>query len=553
MLTPFKIIKMITFSQPLYFFLFVLMSFLLALTGIAIPWFLKNVIDMAIENHHISHINEYGLYLLGLCIGLYFTFLLNDKIVGLLIQKGVYHFRQIIYQNIINKPYEFTQNIRPSEIVHHLMQDVFQIEKNMFMFFKTGFFHFFLTVGILVLMWNSNHLLSLSICCFLFISLGITLFIGKPLGYLNKRVQKKFSHMQSKYLDIFQGLYIVKNFGQETVELEALDQLNEEYTKIKIKLISAESFLTPVGYLMEIIGVIIVIWIGAYLILKKQITPGYLLAFLMYAEILAEPFSRIFNYIEWWKNTRVILQRLSSFLIPFEQTPSSYFKNEDAPNRIENIVMQNINFKYPNTTNLILHDINICAQKGSIIGLIGKNGSGKTTLMDLLLGFHQPSTGEVLVNGRSIFDFSESSWRKKIGVLSQEPYLFNETILKNICYSNEKTSMVVIKKAISDARLDDLIQKLPMGLNTVIGEKDGKFSGGERKKIALARLLIKNPEIIIFDELSNHLDHQSLQEILEIIQNIAENKMIFIIDHRLSFIKKVATQMIQLENGHIKN
>ena len=113
--------------------------------------------------------------------------------------------------------------------------------------------------------------------------------------------------------------------------------------------------------------------------------------------------------------------------------------------------------------------------------------------------------------------------------------------------------MVVIKKAISDARLDDLIQKLPMGLNTVIGEKDGKFSGGERKKIALARLLIKNPEIIIFDELSNHLDHQSLQEILEIIQNISENKMIFIIDHRLSFIKKVATQMIQLENGHIKN
>ncbi len=209
---------------------------------------------------------------------------------------------------------------------------------------------------------------------------------------------------------------------------------------------------------------------------------------------------------------------------------------------------KNVFFHYSDDERLVLKDLNLTVNAGETIALVGESGSGKSTIVNMAIGFFMPNSGEVLIDGKNIKELDMRSIRKHIAVVPQNTILFNGTIKENITYGRPNVSKTEIDKAIEAANLKGVIEKLPKGINTDIGEHGGKLSGGQRQRISIARAIIRNPDVIIFDEATSALDTVSEAEIQEAINNLSKNKTTFIVAHRLSTIRN-ADKIAVMQNG----
>tara|TARA_B100000131_G_scaffold265255_1_gene262734 strand:- start:261 stop:1181 length:921 start_codon:yes stop_codon:yes gene_type:complete len=201
-----------------------------------------------------------------------------------------------------------------------------------------------------------------------------------------------------------------------------------------------------------------------------------------------------------------------------------------------NIIFKDVNFKYQNDSKNILNQINTTINKGQTIAIVGKSGAGKSTFSELIPRLYDIQQGEILIDNTNIKKYTLKSLRNMIGIVTQNSILFNDTIKNNISYGNKKVSDEQILKAVDSANLNDLINKLPKGLNTIIGENGVKLSGGEKQRLSIARAIIKNPEILILDEATASLDSESEKKVHTAIDNVIKNRTVIIIAHRLSTI-----------------
>ena len=215
-----------------------------------------------------------------------------------------------------------------------------------------------------------------------------------------------------------------------------------------------------------------------------------------------------------------------------------------------NITFDNVCFKYDKEEENILKNINVKINKGEITAIVGSSGAGKSTFVDLIPRFYDVSSGTILIDNNNIKKINLNSFYKLIGIVTQQTFLFNDTIRNNIIYGNKETTKEEVEKAIKVANIDELISKLPDGLDTIVGENGIKLSGGEKQRISIARAIIKNPEILILDEATASLDSESERKVHKAIDNIIKDRTVIIIAHRLSTIKN-ANKIIVIDNGEL--
>tara|TARA_B100000315_G_C14590665_1_gene595554 strand:+ start:3481 stop:5268 length:1788 start_codon:yes stop_codon:yes gene_type:complete len=233
-----------------------------------------------------------------------------------------------------------------------------------------------------------------------------------------------------------------------------------------------------------------------------------------------------------------------------EAEQMAQFSGDRKFEKLENeIIFKNITFSYPNHGQ-ILKNVSLTISKGNMVAIIGKSGAGKTTLIDILMGFYQVDSGDVLIDGVLIADLDIKSLRKKIGFVPQDPFLFNMSIRENLLWNNEAASEKEIFNACERANANEFLQKLPKGLDTTVGDRGIRLSGGQRQRLALARAILRKPEILILDEATSSLDSHSEQLIQRSIENIAHSATLVVIAHRLSTIK-LADSIYVLDNGAI--
>lgn len=341
----------------------------------------------------------------------------------------------------------------------------------------------------------------------------------------------------------------VKYFAKEQVEFKRLGGTFIPWMRALWGYANSFRAIDVVIGLSGNVSLLLVLYVGLQYLLQGIITAG---EYVMILGFVNSFYNRFFDLVFQLRDLAKNNADMEKYFAVFSQeTAVADPKNPlEVPTVEGEIVFDKVNFSYPEGTADALKDFTFKINPSESVALVGHSGAGKTTITKLLLRFYDPTSGAILIDGTDIRDMTKSNLRAFIGIVPQEPILFNESIAYNIGYGAETTDLKVIKKAAKMANLDEFIHDLPQGYETKVGERGVRLSGGQKQRLAIARMILSNPDIIVFDEATSQLDSQSEKLIQDAFWKVSKNKTTVIIAHRLSSITK-ADKIVVMDNGQI--
>lgn len=457
--------------------------------------------------------------------------------------------RNDMFDKIVQLPIGFFNEQRKGDIMSRLTNDLQDVEFSTISFLETFFREPILIFCYLFAMIHLSPELSLFLLLFLPVSGLIIGRIGRSLKKVSSGVQIKLGDILSTIEETLGGIRIVKAFNAEFQQLEKFKQENRELLSIKNRSIRRRDLASPVSETLGIVSVCCVLYYGGRLVLKTEVgLSGQ--DFLTFIVI----FTQVINPLKSFSTASYNIQKGAASidriqqLIHEEQAVKEKADAQPIANFNKTIELRNVSFFY--TDKQILKNINLTIQKGQTIALVGSSGSGKSTLADLIPRFHDCTEGEVLIDGIDIKNYKIKDLRNLMGIVTQEPILFNDTIKANISLGNKSAVSDQIKEAANIANASSFIEKKEKGFDTVVGDRGSKLSGGERQRITIARAVLKNPPILILDEATSSLDTESEKWVQDAIYKLMKDRTSIIIAHRLSTIKH-ADEIIVMDGGSI--
>jgi subfamily B ATP-binding cassette protein MsbA len=380
-------------------------------------------------------------------------------------------------------------------------------------------------------------------------------FFSYKVGQSIRRKSKRTSIQSAGILNIIKetlsNIKIVKIFNLEKLENEKFNKENNKYFNLLFRQSKLSNLLTPINEIIGLLVGILLIWFGGTSVLQEQtMKSDDFIKFILLLFAMLQPIRKLSNINIILQNGIAASERVFSIF-------DNYQKIREEKNAIKidkfksNIEFKNVSFKYEdNSDNNILDNISVKIKKGETVAIVGESGAGKSTFSELIPRLYDVTKGELLLDDINIKKYALKDLRNLISVVTQNTILFNDTIKYNISYSNNKVSDNEVFQAIKSANLDNLINHLPNGINTIIGENGVKLSGGEKQRLSIARAIIKNPKVLILDEATASLDSDSEKKVHEAIDNIIKDRTVIIIAHRLSTIVN-ADKILVIQKGRI--
>lgn len=389
----------------------------------------------------------------------------------------------------------------------------------------------------------------------LIVVICIPLFLGVSAALtplLKERLDDKFAinaENQSFLVEIVSGIETVKATASEPMLRRRWEEKMADYAQSAFQSGHLANLTQQGIQLISKAMTVALLWFGAKLVIDGQLTVGQLIAFNMLSARINAPILRIANIWQEIQQMRVSLKRLGDIL-DVAPEPVSRPGRSALPELKGAVNFENVFFRYSADAPEVLKDISFDIKPGELVGIVGATGSGKSTLLKLLLRFYAPASGKALVDGMDISTIDTSWLRRQIGVVSQDVVLFNKTVRENIVLSNPAMDMEEVRKAAVLAGADAFIRQMPEGYDTMVGERGATLSGGQRQKIAIARAIAADPRMLILDEATSMLDAESEDLFLNNINEIARDRTVFLITHRLSTMRRV-DRIIMLEDGQL--
>lgn len=363
------------------------------------------------------------------------------------------------------------------------------------------------------------------------------------------RERQRYLGVLSGYIEEnFLGQWEVKNFSYENRGIDNFNKLSRSYKENSVKAFFFGGFNYPTLNFIGNLSYSIIIFVGTYFILKGRITLAALTSFIIYARMFNRPIANISDFYNIFQSVAASAERYFEFLeSPLEENSE---RGEKVPENISGeIEFENVSFGYDKSRETI-ENLSFKVRPGQSVAIVGPTGAGKSTLMNLLMRFYEIDKGKILLDGVDIQKYSKKSYRKLFGVVLQDVWIFNGTVLENIIYGNEKISMEEVMEICKAVGIHDSIMELQGGYGWELNEENMNFSAGQKQLLTIARAIINNPKFLILDEATSGVDTRTEKKLVAAIKNITEERTSFIIAHRLSTVKN-ADLILVVRDGKI--
>jgi subfamily B ATP-binding cassette protein MsbA len=457
--------------------------------------------------------------------------------------------RKEMFSKILHLPIGYFSDQRKGDIMSRLTNDLQDVEYSTISFLETFFREPITIILYLIAMIQLSPELSLFLLIFLPVAGLVIGRIGRSLKKVSTKVQEKLGDILTTIEETLGGIRVVKGFNAEEHQLKRFMSENEKLFEIKNKAIRRRDLASPVSETLGIVAVCCVLYYGGRLVLGNNFSltgPD----FLTYIAI----FTQIINPLKSFSSASYNIQRGAASieriqtLIHEQETIKEVANPRSVKTFDHSIEFRNVHFSYGDKE--VLSNINFTVKKGTTVALVGSSGSGKSTLADMVPRFHDVTSGELLIDGVNIKEYSIKDLRNLMGIVTQEPILFNETIANNIALGVDNPRMEDIENAAKVANAHSFIVSKEDGYHTNIGERGSKLSGGERQRVTIARAVLKNPPILILDEATSSLDTESERLVQDALNHLMEDRTSLVIAHRLSTVRH-ADEIIVLDKGKI--
>ena len=543
--------KLFKYVKPQGKFLIVALIMSMCSTALALlpPSLTQRLVDDVLPNGKQNDLITIVLLLLGSYI---IGTLLNGfrgyilRIAG---DRIVRYMRNDVYEKAQHLPMKFYDKTSTGSVINRISGDTNNLQAFALRISQEIIVQLFMLVGIIIIMFLKDWKLSLlALCPVPLVVLGAKYF-SRKIAPFYRRIWKRWAAVSSVLTDTIPCVRVVKSFAGEERATEKFKKYNDEWYKVDTSSARITNAFPALVSFVVTCGSLLIWGVGGTWAIKGfgGLTPGLLVAFLSYVSMFYGPVNFFAYLSDSYQGALASAERVLDIL---DAEPEQDFGKGNCPEKIAGkIEFKNVNFSFDRAKKT-LSDINLTIEPGDIVGIVGTTGSGKSTLINLLMRFYDNYEGEILLDGQNIKDIDMSYYRSKIGYVQQEPMMFSDTIFNNIAYGVPDAHIEQVINAADVANAHDFIILQPDGYDSMLGERGVGLSGGERQRISIARAVLKNPSILVFDEATASVDSETENQIQEAIERLIYGRTTLMIAHRLSTLRK-ANKIVVVDKGRI--
>jgi ATP-binding cassette subfamily B protein len=459
-----------------------------------------------------------------------------------------YRFRQNISTKINRMPLKYFDGTTHGEVLSRITNDVDTVNQTLSQSLTQIITSLVTVVGVLVMMFSISWIMTLVALVIIPLSMIAVMLIVKQSQKYFKQQQDYLGHVNGHVEEMYSGHVVMKAFNGEEESIQKFDGSNNMLYDSAWKSQFLSGLMMPIMMFIGNLGYVAVAILGGYLTIKGTITVGDIQAFIQYVRSFTQPITQLANISNVLQQTAAAAERVFEFLEEAEEVPESEspVKLEEVQGHVE---FKDVHFGY-SEDKIIINDFSAEAEPGHKIAIVGPTGAGKTTMVKLLMRFYDVNSGAILVDGHDIRDFSRYDLRKLFGMVLQDTWLYNGTIMENIRYGRPDATDAEVIAAAQAAHVDHFVHTLPDGYNMVLNEETSNISQGQMQLLTIARAVLADPKILILDEATSSVDTRTEILIQRAMDNLMKNRTSFVIAHRLSTIRD-ADLILVMQHGDI--
>lgn len=548
-----NVLRLVRYAKPYWFLLTVSGISILAITALNLlgPWMIRDLMDILTKDFSsasMTAVRNIALILAGTYVLRILFRYFNNYFAHKAAWNLVTDMRERVYDHLQKLSLKYYQDKQTGQLMSRTVNDTATFEMLIAHVVPELLANLLVVLGVAIILFAMNvYLALLTLIPIPFLLYGSWLFINKIRP--NFRVaQNNLAELNATLQDNISGMKEIQVFNQQHREKKRVRKRAESYISALLHALQLSAVFHPAVEAVSSTGTVIVVFFGSWLALGGRLSIADIVAFLMFLNLFYQPISNLARVIEDLQQAIAGADRVFEVL---DTEPDI----TDSPGAVDitdsrgDITFKNVSFNYVDGIP-VLQDISFRAESGKMIALVGPTGVGKTTVISLIARFYDPVSGSILLDGKDLREITLSSLRNQISIVLQDIFLFNGSVAENIAYGSKEATMDQIVRAAKTARAHEFISELPEGYDTVIGERGVKLSGGQKQRLSIARAVLRNTPILIFDEATAAVDVETEAEIQQAIQELAESRTIIVVAHRLSTVKRADTILV-IENGKI--
>lgn len=483
--------------------------------------------------------------LLALLRGL-FLFFMRQTII-LMSRHIEYDMKNEIYNHYQRLSLAFYRRHNTGDLMNRVTEDVSRVR----MYLGPGIMYSINTVILFILVIYAMVTVNLRLAIFSILPLPvlavIIFYVNTIIEHRSEQIQKRLSGLSSFVQENFSGIRVIKSYVREGFVRQKFAAESEDYKTQSMAMAKVQAMFFPSMLLLIGLSNVITIYIGGVEVMKGNITAGNIAEFIVYLNMLAFPVISLGWVTSLVQRAAASQKRINEFLQEEPEIQSPKALPHTLAGKIE---FRDVSFTYPDTGIKALQHVSFVANPGEMVAIIGRTGSGKSTIGNLIMRMYDTTGGEILVDDKPLTGLNLDSYRSQIGFVPQEVFLFSDIIAHNIAFSADVLDMQRVEQAAKDAAVYNNIMELDKGFETLIGERGVTLSGGQKQRVSIARAIVKQPQVLIFDDCLSAVDTRTEEEILSNLGRIMQGKTSVIISHRISTIKN-ADKILVIDNGQI--